>query len=226
VKKQKMSYAVTKSGRGPERGFSIVELLTVCIIAMTVMAMALIQLQPTWQQFQANAAFDQVKGTLRQARELAISQRRSIVVQFLTAAAATKCLPQNNVLNCIALTQMVVTAGTPPTVAQAVNPFLVIPIENNVQFISFAGEPDTPDAFIGAAPVAPNGIYTGAVAGPPGSGLQFQSDGTLTDGNGNPVNITVLLGVNNMPTTARSVTVLGNTGRISPYRGSGKAWYR
>jgi Tfp pilus assembly protein FimT len=224
VKKQEANRRVTGSSR--EGGFSIVELLTVCIIAVTVMAMALVQLQPTWQQFQANTGFDQVKGTLRQARELSISQRRTIVVQFLTAAGGTSCLPNAGVLNCISLTQMVVTAGTPPTVSQAANPFLVVPIQNNVQFISFTGEPDTPDAFIGAGPTAPNGIYTGAVAGVPTSGVQYQSDGTLTNGNVVPINLTIFLGVKNIPTTARSVTVLGNTGRVSPYRGTGKAWFR
>ena len=136
------------------------------------------------------------------------------------------CLPNTGVMNCISLTQMVVTAGTPPTVAQAANPFLVVPIQNNAQFLSFSGEPDTPDAFIGAGPSAPNGIYTGAAAGVPASGVQFQSDGTLTNGNGTPINLTLFLGVKNIPTTARSVTVLGNTGRVSPYRGTGVAWFR
>jgi len=226
VTKQDNNEPIGRIKQKRARGFSIVELLTVCIIAMTVMGMAIIQMLPTWRQFQANEAFDEAKGTLRQARELAISQRRSIVVQFLTPAAGTPCLPQAGVLNCISLTQMVVTAGTPPTVAQAANPFLTIPLESNVQFLSFAGEPDTPDAFIGSAPVAPNAIYTGAAAGVPASGVQFQSDGTLTNGNGVPINLTLFLGVNNIPTTARSMTILGNTGRVSPYRGTGKAWFR
>jgi hypothetical protein len=223
VKKQKIRWT-TRSER--ELGFSIIELLTVCIIAMTVMGMALLQIQPMWQQFQANAGFDQVKSTLREARETAISQRRTIIVQFMTPAAGTTCLPTSSVLNCIGLTQVTVVAGTPPTQVQAAAPFLTIPIENGVQFLTFSGEPDTPDAFIGAPPVAPNGVYTGSAAGLPTSGIQFQSDGTLTNGNGTPVNITVFVGVANIPTTARSVTVLGNTGRVSPYRGTGKAWFR
>ncbi len=221
MKKRKTNQATDR-----ERGFSVIELLTVCIIAVTVMAMALIQMRPMWQQFQSNAGFDQVKTTLRQARETAISQRRTIVVQLLTPAAATPCLPVSNVLNCIALTQVTVVAGTPPTQVQAANPFLVVPIENSVQFISFSGEPDTPDAFIGAPPVAPNGIYTAAAAGVPTSGIEFQSDGTLTNGTGNPINVTLFLGVAGMSSTARAVTVLGNTGRVSPYRGTGTAWFR
>ena len=65
------------------RGFSVVELLTTVIILLVVSAMAVFQMQPMWQQIQANAGLDQVKSTLRQARELAISDRRTIVVQFL-----------------------------------------------------------------------------------------------------------------------------------------------
>jgi Tfp pilus assembly protein FimT len=226
VKKQEISGPTMRERRNRESGFSMIELCMVCIIAVVVMAMSIVQLQPTWQQFEANAGFDQVKGTLRQARELAISERRTIVVQFLTPTASTPCPPSGSVAICVALTQMVVTAGTPPTVNQATNPFLVVPIENRVQLISFTGEPDTPDAFIGVAPTVPNGIYSGSTAGAPNSGIQFQSDGTMTNGNGTPINLTLFLGVRTIPTTARAVTVLGNTGRVSPWRGTGVAWFR
>jgi len=225
VKKHVADLRDAGSRRKRQSGFSIVELLVVCVIAMVVMAMAMLQMQPTWQQFQANAGFDEVKATLHQARETAISQRRTIVVKFLTTGTPP-CIASGNVQNCISLTQMVVTAGTPPTVALAANPFLVVPIQNNVQFISFAGEPDTPDAFIGVAPTVPNGVYVGATAGPPVGGVLFQSEGTLTNVAGTPINLTLFLGVNNIPTTARCVTILGNTGRVSPYRGTGKAWFR
>ena len=63
------------------RGFSTLELLTTVCIVFVVLAMAVIQLQPTWQQIQADVAKDQVKSTLRQPRELAISERRTILVQ-------------------------------------------------------------------------------------------------------------------------------------------------
>jgi hypothetical protein len=216
----------TKSCRGNrDRGFSVVELLITCVIIFTISAMAIIQLQPTWQQFQSNAALDQVKTTMRQARETAISERRTIVVVMPTAITATPCLPAGGVVNCIELYQMVVS-GTPPVAVEAANPFLVIPIENHAQLLSFAGEPDTPDNFIGVPPAAPVGIYNGASQGAPPTGMQFQSDGTFTDGNGNPINVTIFLGEPNIPTTARAVTILGNTGRVSPYNGTGVAWFK
>ncbi|HTR48738.1 MAG TPA: prepilin-type N-terminal cleavage/methylation domain-containing protein [Verrucomicrobiae bacterium] len=212
--------------RNRETGFSIVELVVVTAIIFIVAAMAVLQLQPAWQQIQANAALSQVKSTLRQGREMAISQRRTIVVQFLTAGATPLCPQAGNTFNCIALTLMVVSPGNPPTQAIAANPFLVVPLESNVQFMSYAGEPDTPDAFIGAGPTAPNGLYFGSTSGTPTSGLQFQSDGTFTNGNVNPVNFTIFMGEANIPTTARAITILGNTGKVTGYAGTGKAWFR
>lgn len=226
VRKDAVRETNIRNTKNRQAGFSIVELMTVTIIIFVVCAFAVLQLQPTWQQIQANAAWDQVKSTLRQARETSISQRRTIVVKFLTAATSTICPPIGNVKNCITLTTMVVTPGNPPTQAAAANPFLIVPLETNVQIMSFAGEPDTPDAFIGAGPTSPNGLYFGSVAGVPTSGLQFQSDGTFTNGNVNPINFTIFLGETNIPSTARAVTVLGNTGRVSGYRGTGKAWFR
>jgi prepilin-type N-terminal cleavage/methylation domain-containing protein len=227
VSVKKTQVQAMKAGRQriPESGFTMFELVIVVFIILIVSAMAIIQLQPTWQQFQANAALDQVKTTVRQARETAISQRRTIVVVIPTAVNATPCPPGGGVVNCIELYQMVVS-GTPPVAVQAATPFLVIPIENHAQLLSFAGEPDTPDAFIGAPPTAPAGIYYAANTGAPPSGMQFQSDGTFTDGTGAPINVTILLGEPNIPTTARAVTILGNTGRVTPYHGTGVAWFK
>jgi type II secretory pathway pseudopilin PulG len=209
----------------PERGFSIIELLIVCLIIFTVSAMAIIQLQPTWQQLQANAGMSQLKSAIRAARETAISQRRTIVVKFVAPVAATPCAPSARIFNCVELFQMVVS-GTPPAAVQAPNPFLTLPFSNNVALLSFAGEPDTPDSFIGVAPTVPTGLYTGGNAGAPVSGLQFQSDGTFTDGNGTAVNVTILLGIAKIPTSARAMTILGNTGRVSAYHGTGVYWFK
>ena len=213
----------------PEAGFSVLELMMVTIITFIACGFAVIRLAPAWQQLQANTAMSQVKSALRQARETAISQRRTILVQFIKATAGTSCSPTGNVTTCVALTQMVVTAGTPDTQAPAAAPFAIIPLEPNVQLLSFAGEPDTPDGFVGQAPNAPNGLFSGgaAQAVPTALGaLQFQSDGTFTNGVVNPINFTIFLGEPNIPSTARAVTVLGNTGKVTGYAGSGSAWFQ
>jgi Tfp pilus assembly protein FimT len=69
-----------RSGR--QLGFSMVELAMVLMMGLIIMGMSVVELQPVLQQIRANAGVDQVKSTLRQARELAISDRRTIVVQF------------------------------------------------------------------------------------------------------------------------------------------------
>jgi len=214
---------------GAAAGFSILELMMVTLITFIACAFAVIRLQPAWQQLQASTAMSQMKTALRQARETAISQRRTIIVQFLKATVGTPCQPAGNVTSCIALTQMVVTPGTPDTQAPAAAPFTIVPLEPNVQLLSFAGEPDTPDGFIGQAPTAPNGLYAAGTAQAVPTVLgafQFQSDGTFTNLAVNPINLTIFLGEPNIPTTARAITILGNTGKVTGYAGSGSAWFQ
>jgi type II secretory pathway pseudopilin PulG len=194
--------------RNPAAGFTFIELLVVIGMIFIVSGMAMFQLQPAWQQSQSNAAMDQVKSTLRQARETAIAQRRTIAVQF-----------SGN--NTISLYQFVVV-GVTSTIAGT--PFLTIPIQKNVKFMTFAAMPDTPDAF--GVPGGGSGIMFASVVNGPPSGMQFQSDGTFTDGTGIPINGTVFMGVANIPATARAVAVLGNTGRIRGYYGTGTGWFQ
>jgi type II secretory pathway pseudopilin PulG len=185
------------------RGFTLIETLIVVLMSMTLMAISIFQLQPTMQLFRSRAVTDQVKGTLRQARELAISERRSVVVQFVGN-------------NTIQLFQVVEPANT-----IALTPFLTMPLESGAQFMTFSGETDTPDRF--GIP-STGGIEFGGVAGGPTTGMQFQSDGTFTDGNGNPINGTVFLASPNVNSTAGAVTVLGNTGRVRRYYYSRSGW--
>jgi Tfp pilus assembly protein FimT len=213
---------VKRIQRDRESGFSLIEAVMVVAVIVTVASIAIIRLEPYLQQAQATDGLDQVKTVMRQARETAISQRRTIVVKFVSTQASTPCPLAANIHNCIELYQMVVS-GTPATATQAANPYVTVPIENNIQFLTYASEVDTPDAF-GIAAVT-NGIEFGGVGGGPTTGMEFQSDGTFTDGNGNLINGTVFLGAANMPASAAAVTVLGGTGRIHAYHGTGSGWW-
>jgi type II secretory pathway pseudopilin PulG len=208
-------------GRNSQRGYTLIEFVVTGVILTTIAAMAVFQLRPTWQDQQANAAMDQVKATLRQARETAVGQRRSIVVKFV-AAGGSGCPVGSNINNCIELFQMVVS-GSPPTATQATSPFLTIPMQANTLFGTVTGETDTPDTF--GIP-ASGGIYFGGQSGGPGTGMLFQSDGTFTDGSGNPINGTVFVAVSNINNSARAVTVLGNTGRIRAWKNSTQGWFQ
>lgn len=189
----------TTPARPGEQGFSMIEMIVVIAIIMVIAAMAIIQLQPALQQNRAAAAAAQVKSALRQGRETAVSARRTIQVQFFTGAPC-----QVNTA-CIVLTRLDPPANVPTVI-------LTLPIEGSVQFTLFPGEPDTPEGWGNGS-----AIFFGGVAGGPPT-MTFQSDGSFTDGNGNPINGTVFLGIPNYRTTAMALTVLGGTGRVHSYR--------
>jgi len=181
------------------RGFSMIEALAVIAITTIVAVMAVTELQPLVQEQRANAGLDQIVGQLRTARELAISSRRDIEVAFIGN-------------NQIQLTREEVPTGT--TVLSTLT------LEGTVGFLVFPGFPDTPDAFGNAFAVD----FANLNDGPPL--MKFQSDGTFVDGNGNPINGTVFLGVTNLLASARAVTVFGGTGKIRPYKGTSNGWIK
>ena len=209
MRKQRWQSNQPLAVRDGASGFSMLETVVVIGIILIVLATALIQLQPSIQQFHANVARDQIQGALRQARELAISERRYVQVQF---NVSPPCPPIAQVPACIALTRL----GGPgdPTVLFA------LPIENSVQFMTFAGMPDTPDGF--GVPGG-GGIMFGGVVGGPNT-MMYQSDGTFVNGAGTTLNGTVFMGIPGIVSTARAVSVLGTTGRVRSYNGIGNAW--
>lgn len=210
VKKHRWHSNQPAPERNAARGFSMLEMVVVIGIIFIVLSIALIQLQPTIQQYHANAARDQIMGALRQARELAISQRRYVQVQF---NVSPPCPPAAQVPTCVALTQL----GGPadPTLLYA------LPIESSVQFMTFAGLPDTPDGY--GVPGGGAGIMFGGVIGGPAT-MMFQSDGTFVNAAGTTLNGTVFMGIPGIVSTARAVTVLGTTGRVHSFNGAGNGW--
>jgi type II secretory pathway pseudopilin PulG len=195
-----------RRARALEQGTSIIEVSVVVVILMVVAGMALVEMRPAIQRLEASVAANQVQSTLRQARELAISERRTIVVKF----------PSNTTVELFQVSE--------PSNTISATPFLTVSIENTVQFMTFTGEVDTPDNFSGPLSV-PSGIYFDNLVGGPANGMEFQTNGEFTDGNGNPINGSVFLGVQNIPSTARAVTVLGNTGRIHTWYGGPTYWF-
>lgn len=85
---------------------------------------------------------------------------------------------------------------------------------NKSEFQLFAGVPDSPDSFGGSTAVDFGGSAT----------LTFQTDGTLVNAQGNPLNGSIFIGLPGHPETARSVTILGATGRVRSYRWTGDSW--
>lgn len=185
----------TRRGGNQQRGFTMWELAIVCVLIMIISAMAIVQLHPTIQQQQADAAMVEVASQLRQAREMAVSQRRQIQVKFIGT-------------NQVSLNRL------------NINPAVVggVFIQAPMTFRLTAGKGDTPDGFGNAGAI----VFGGIVGGPPT--MMFQSDGTFVDTAGNLINGTVFLGMLNEPSAARAVTLLGSTGRIRMWRNNAAAW--
>ena len=87
-------------------------------------------------------------------------------------------------------------------------------LENNMRYLLFTGIPDTPDAY----------GRTAAVDFATATRLQYLADGTFVDQNLVPLNGTVFAGIVGRPETARSITVLGSTGRVTSFKWTGTIW--
>lgn len=197
-----------RRGGDQARGFSMIEMLVVVAIAMVIAGIAIIQSRPALMQIRANTAKDLVQGSLRQARESAISDRRSVKVEFLVNP------PANPAGSYVRLTRLGGGVGPDTVIAMT-------PIPGSVIYTTFPGEPDTPDGYGNAGP-----IYFGGVNNGPAAGMIYQSDGTFAAATGIPINGTVFMGIPNQPTTARAVTILGTTGRVRSYHISGTTtWF-
>lgn len=199
--------AKRKSASG-ERGFSLIELAVVCLIVLTIAAIAIPQMISSMQSSQADNAMRIVLDQLRQAREYAITNRRYVQVTFPVSGGQSE----------IVLTQMnaspwAVNAGT-------TNPVLsTVYLPGNMQYTVVSGMPDTPDKYGNSTAISfvIEGTTT-AAAGP----MFFQSDGQLIDSATlSTADGTVFLGVTGNKASARAVTVMGATGRVRGWRSSG-----
>lgn len=85
--------------------------------------------------------------------------------------------------------------------------------ENGMTYRLTPGVPDTPDALGATAPLN----FSGATI------VYFQPDGSMTDTTNLPLSGTVFLGTQRT-LSARAVTVLGPTGRVTGYRWDGRTW--
>jgi prepilin-type N-terminal cleavage/methylation domain-containing protein len=177
-----------------ERGFTVVELLTVVAIVSIISAIVIGGFSAYAATVQGDSDMRTVEWQLKLARETAINQRRSVEVQFTAP-------------NHIVLVRHNLPAGT--TVVSTIY------LEHGAAFMFFGNQPDTPDRF---------GRATEPVAFGAAQQILFTADGMLTDELGNPLNGTVFLGEAGRPMSARALTVFGPTARIRSYRWNGAAW--
>ena len=198
-----------------QRGFSLIEMMVVVMLAFTVMAFAVMSTMSSSQNAKANSAMDALISQLRQARELAIARRRNVQVQ-ITAP------------NKIQMTVLTLPGETVPPAMPPV--YLNDNVPGGTTFMTFAGLPDTPMSFGNATAInlqQPGGggawsvMFTtsGAFVG------TAQSAATLyLTTNNNPVNASLFIGLTGKTNSARAVTVFGATGRVRSYYWTGSTW--
>jgi prepilin-type N-terminal cleavage/methylation domain-containing protein len=196
-----------------QRGFSMIEIVVVIALILIVSAIAIIAYLPTLQNANFDTAMRQMIDQLRQAREYSIANRRYVQVTFPTVVAGGVTQYQ------VVITEMDnLTAG-----GGAVNPVLsTVPIHAPAQYLVLSTI-DTPDGFCLGAPSSAIEFKTTSGGAP--VSILFQSDGELVDGASyQPINGTIFLGEPGKPTSARAITILGTTGRVRGWKGTGASW--
>lgn len=182
-----------------ERGFTLLESVIVIGIMLMLGGLAVIQSFGSLQAYQANSSQDTVVSQLRVARQLAISQRRNVQVQFNSTTAPFS----------VSYTVLPRPGSGDPT-----QPAVTSILARQTSFMQESGVPDTP---MGFGTCSSSGICIAGVGGGPAF-MQFTSTGQFTDATGvNPLNGTIFIGVQNQVPTARAVTIMGSTGRVRPY---------
>jgi type II secretory pathway pseudopilin PulG len=191
-----------------DNGFTLLESVVVLGIMMVMMSFAIFKTTSIMPNYKADAAQDVVVSALRQARQLAITERRDVQVWFDQGFSGPGPVQHINY-------QVVTILGDQP------QPQVSVGLPLGTQFV-LEGVPDTPMGFGANAAIyiGSNGAMVGG--GPPI--MKFRSTGSFTDSVYSPLNGTIFVGVPNQAFTARAVTIFGGTGRVRPYSWTGSTW--
>jgi len=198
-----------------QQGFSMVEMVTVVGLMGILACMAIMSTTSSTAAAKANAAMFTVISQLRTARQIALTKRRNVLVNFTAP-------------NQIQLTVETLPGETPATPIAPV--YLNDGVAGGNTFYVFASLPDTPMGFGNSKALN----FTPASGGTAGLSIMFSTSGCLvgttvssgfsTVGNSNPVNGSIFIGTQGQQNTARAVTVMGTTGRVRSYSWTGSTW--
>jgi prepilin-type N-terminal cleavage/methylation domain-containing protein len=194
-----------KSRTKHQRGFTLLETMVVVGIIFTVTGILVVKSFGSMESYKANSAMDVVVSQLRVARQLAISQRRTVFVWVDTTFTGGGNGSQH-------INYQI--QPPPPPSAELPGPLISVALPGQTQYLLPVGVPDTPMAF---GTCSQNAVCIGNVNGGPPI-MQFNSTGTFTDATGlSPLNGTIFVSIPGQPLTTRAVTIMGGTGRVRPY---------
>lgn len=185
------------------QGFSLVELLVVVAIIAIMGGIAIGITGEAIRNERGKSGVAQLSSFLKRHRELAISRRRNIEIAF-------------TVPNMVQSRQRPVP--DPPNPIGPVTVLETMYFEGRIEYRQFGGIPDTPDFFGAGGPIILGG------APPTVNPVMFTSEGSFTDVDGNPINVSVFLGVANQRNTANALTIIGTTAAVRTWRYDGSRW--
>lgn len=190
--------ALTRVGRDSQRGFSLIEMMIVMVIVGLVASMAVPVSSHFLRESKADSATIFASTAIDSARDLAVAQRRNILLTFI--------MPNKLRLDREDINSVGVVTGT--------TTLSTYTLEAGQEFTIFPGQIDTPDGFGAGSATAFSGT------GP----FMFTSDGSLVDSNGDISNGTIFMANPEQEETARAVTVFGVTGLTRTWKWRGQKW--
>jgi prepilin-type N-terminal cleavage/methylation domain-containing protein len=205
---------------GPQKlsdpsGYSLPELMIVLAITGVLAGMAAFQIGAQLKSAKGDSGMRVAIAQLNAARELAVAQRRIMLVRFLDPGVGT-C---DASAACVQIVRQELVAGTTTVLT-------TVPFEGGALFNQIAAvAADSPDAFGNTSARCFGFVAIPTPACTVTTGYGFNTDGSFIDtATGNPLNGTVFLSIPNTPLSYRSVTILGATGRVRAYRWDGRSW--
>lgn len=175
-------------------GFTLLEMVIVLGIIIVGSAIVIPVSRQMVRDADSDSSLELTATFLQGARNRAISERRNIVLTFLTDHS-------------MQIERVEVPSGT-QTVLDTLT------LNGDEQFLKMDGTTDTPDLFGNAA----NVNFTGTQP------VMFTSDGSLIDSAGDVANGTIFIARPDAPDTARAISITGVTGLLRKWKWRGSEW--
>ena len=202
-----------------QRGFSLLEMIAVISIAMVMMAITFLTLQPALKDARVNTAYNSVLGQMRQARQRAVDNREQFIVCFGTDTPKGAATPLGT-----PTTQTVSTFEWPSgTALSSATEISAIALPSDITFQTLStpspgiptGSTTVPDGF-GAGSVALD--FDQAVSSGTKDQILFMPDGSARDTTGNLNSGVLYMARTGDLYSSRAITVFGASGRIRGWR--------
>lgn len=199
------------------KGFTLIELVIVVTIITILGAVSVQQLLGSRKLIRSAAVTRELAGVLRDARQMAISQRRAITFQYDDSKKQVNIINHGTDSEGVGVSGLVVltAANYPNSTGSTVE---------RTYSLAASGIPASDIAY-GLPPGVPTTLnklgdnVTLSTLTSQKLNVTFQPDGTVVDKDGNTLDVAIFIyNVSKPKDTASAISVLGGTGRIKAWR--------